>query len=433
MLVDGSFLNRARFTRLRDLLRTANWLNRERAGGYGLILWLTYIPTLGFYAVRAIFSSGGLDFSSYYAAGKLAVAGRAISIYDQSAHWAMEKAVTGNPRFGYIHYFYPPVFLLLCAPLALLPYLPALIAWAVAQTTVFGIAIEKILGTDPARTLRQRALLVFPFLAFPTAMHSSLMGQNALLTASLFAGGGAALAAGRPWLGGLILGCLVYKPHFGLLVPVALLFGRYWRAFLGAVAGAVGLLALSALLFGPDIMPAYLHTFLSGTRGVYGSVDSSTAKMGSVVLPGWIISPYGAVLTLGGGPILAASVQGIFSAAAAILVAVVWRDPAIRIEPKMIVLIGATLLAVPIILWYDELLTAAALAWTVRDARRIGWLPWEKFFFLATFMAQMFGFAVNDLTGVPFGPPIALGVLAFALARARSLAPTASTESVEAA
>jgi hypothetical protein len=47
-----------------------------------------------------------------------------------------------------------------------------------------------------------------------------------------------------------MFGMLCYKPHFGLLIPVALIAGRRWNAIIGA-GGAAGLLVgLSIAVFG---------------------------------------------------------------------------------------------------------------------------------------------------------------------------------------
>ena len=50
---------------------------------------------------------------------------------------------------------------------------------------------------------------------------------------------------------------MTYKPHLGLLIPVALLAGRQWRAIAGAITSAGALLLASVLLFGPDIWRDY--------------------------------------------------------------------------------------------------------------------------------------------------------------------------------
>jgi hypothetical protein len=58
-------------------------------------------------------------------------------------------------------------------------------------------------------------------------------------------------------------------------------------------------------------------------------------------------------------------------------VGMIWR--AVRTAPlRAATLLSATLLAVPLALLYDKLLLLVAIAWLMRDARRRGFLPWEK-------------------------------------------------------
>jgi hypothetical protein len=59
--------------------------------------------------------------------------------------------------------------------------------------------------------------------------HQSVGGQNSTWTPGLF-GGGLSLLERRPLLAGGLLGLLIYKLQLGLLIPVALLAGRHWRA-----------------------------------------------------------------------------------------------------------------------------------------------------------------------------------------------------------
>ena len=62
-------------------------------------------------------------------------------------------------------------------------------------------------------------------LAFPATFINLFHGQNGFLNAALL---GAALLAldRRPVVAGILFGLLSYKPHLGLLVPLALLAGR---------------------------------------------------------------------------------------------------------------------------------------------------------------------------------------------------------------
>src|SRR4029077_20680170 len=94
------------------------------------------------------------DFASFYAAGKLAIAGTPQLAYDQAAHYAMEQAVTA-PGIEYQLFHYPPVYLILCAALAPLPYLAAFVLF-IAATLAFYVAVARHIVDDRSIT----ALLV---------------------------------------------------------------------------------------------------------------------------------------------------------------------------------------------------------------------------------------------------------------------------------
>ena len=85
-----------------------------------------------------------------------------------------------------------------------------------------------------------------------------LLEQNGAWTAALF-GGGLGLIERKPLIAGGLLGLLVYKPQLGILIPIALLAGRHWRAFAAATIVACTLIALSALIFGAEIWGEYVR------------------------------------------------------------------------------------------------------------------------------------------------------------------------------
>src|ERR1700749_1698017 len=68
------------------------------------------------------------DFASFSAAGSLADAGTPALAYNEVAHYAAEQAAT-SPGIEYQFFYYPPVFLLICALFGRLPYMAAFIAF----------------------------------------------------------------------------------------------------------------------------------------------------------------------------------------------------------------------------------------------------------------------------------------------------------------
>lgn len=292
------------------------------------------------------------DFASFYAAGRLAAAGTPALAYDHAAHLAAEWAAT-TPGVDYQFFFYPPVFLLLAAPLSFFPYLVGFTIFEAATLLLYLLALRPILAS-PGR------LWLVPALAYPAVFWTLGLGQNAFLSAALFALGTRWLEE-RPGRAGLALGALIYKPHLGLLIPLALLAGRHWRAFGGAALAAAGLVALSWLLFGTGTWLAYLHEFL-------GAHD--TFENGRIELAG-MITVFAAARLLGVPTAFAYAAQAVAGLAAAGAVAwLFWRRAPLPLRAAG--LLAATMLALPVLLLYDLMLLAVAGAWLLAYARERG-------------------------------------------------------------
>jgi hypothetical protein len=337
------------------------------------------------------------DFASFYAAGKLAAGGTPALAYDQPAHHATEQAVTA-PGVEYQFFNYPPVYLLLCAALAQLPYLIAFVLFITA-TLVFYLAVaRRILGD---RSLAAAMML----LAFPMVFWTMGLGQNAFLTAALF-GLATVLLDGRPTAAGLLFGLLCYKPHFGVLVPIALAAGGYWRSFLAAGCSAATLVLASLALFGWETWQAFFVT-AGAAHAVYES--------GRILFAGFA-NPFGAVRLLGGPVALAYAVQGLASLAAAALVLVVWRYR-FSLPLRAAVLAAASLVAAPVVIFYDLMLGTIAVCWLMRDeAQPLS--PAEKTFFAAITVLLLDVRHLGESWHLPVAATATIGLFAIVTARA---------------
>jgi hypothetical protein len=384
-------------------LRHAAWLDRERVIAWGRVLLVLELLMLGFLALWqhgmfvAIENPTSSDFVSFYAAGKLALAGTPALAYDQAAHYLAEQqaSVAGAP---YQFFFYPPVFLALCAALACLPYFVAFCLFQFVTLGLFILVMRCVLRESGWTWLP-------PLLAFPAVFWTLGLGQNAFLTAALF-GGFTLLVDRRPVMAGLLLGLLCYKPHFGLLAPVALAAGGRWRSFATAAATVGALVGLSILLFGWDTWRAYLAAF-STSNAVYESGRIDYAGM---------ISLFGAVRLLGFEPGLAYGTQAAAGVLMAGLTALIWRRG--MSQPlRAGTLLTATLLAVPLALLYDKLLALVAIGWLVRDARRNGFLPWDKLALLVTYPLSLLTWPLGTAWHLPLGPLVSAIILALCLRR----------------
>jgi alpha-1,2-mannosyltransferase len=337
------------------------------------------------------------DFVSFYAAGKLAGGGTPAVVYDHAAHYAAEQAAT-EPGIAYNYFYYPPVFLLVCAAFARLPYLAAFVAFQIGSLVPCLLVVRRILR------LHGWAVLL-TLLAFPPVFFTLGTGQNAFLTAALF-GAATLLVDRRTMVAGVLLGAVCYKPHFGLLVPVALVAAGRWRTVVAAAGTLGALVGLSAQVFGLDTWRAFIDA-AAGARGVYE---------GSVAFPG-MTTPFGAVVALGGSAGLAWRVQAASMAIMTTAVFVTWRR-GMSLPVRAAMLLAATPLAVPVAMFYDLMLSGIALAWLFRWSEG-GDIPgWLRAGTVAVYAGALLSGNFDPHSHLVVAPVIAVGVFAMVVGAA---------------
>lgn len=338
------------------------------------------------------------DFVSFYAAGSLAEAGKPHLAYDQAEHYAAEERATA-PGIDYKFFYYPPTFLLICAGLAHLPYLPAFLGFEAASLCLYLFVARRILG-EPSW------VVLVPLLAFAPLIWTLGLGQNSLLTAALF-GAATLLVDRRPVFAGMLLGALCYKPHLALLVPIALAAGGHWRALVSALGSALALCLLSLVAFGWDTW----HDFIAAATG-----SSTVYASGRIPFTGYI-NPFGAVRQFGGTQNIAYAVQVGAILAAAALVTFVWRRR-LPLPLRAATLASASLVAAPFALFYDLMLAAVAVLWLLRGDGKTSLADWERIALAGLFLLSLSPRSSAEALHLPVGPLIALALAALVAARA---------------
>ncbi len=390
---------------LRRALRDADWLTPDRARAYAR-LWLAVAVAVTL--AWAALAKGGLDlmgkplgsdFVSFWTASQMALGGHAAEVY-QGAHQAAEARLFGRDVGDYA-FFYPPVFLLVCLPLAGLPYLVSLAAWLAAT----GVAYAKVVRGFLGKAGQDGRIGWVALLAFPGVLSNVGHGQNAFLSTALF-GGGALLLDRRPYLAGVLLGCLAYKPQIGLIIPLALLAAGRWRSIAGAACAVAGLIAASAWAFGL----ASWRGFLDASPLARAALEQNLVgydKMQSV---------FAAIRLLHGGVGLAYAAQGL--AALMVCGCLVWAQRrALRHEAEGPAMVVAALLVSPFLLDYDLVLLAIPLAWLTAQGLKSGFLPWEKLVLAAGFLLPAVSRTIAGALGVPLGPLVVGAVFWLVLRR----------------
>lgn len=313
-------------------------------------LCLSYVLGLALLWVRGqwILDAGGhpqkVDFLSFHAAGWFADHGKALAAYDWHAMHALHETMTGAPFAGFFGWAYPPLFFLPVMVLALLPYAVAFSLWVLAGLALLAWTLWRIGG-------RGAVLLG---MALPPILANALVGQNGFLTAALFAGMLLTLPR-RPLLAALLIALLTYKPHFGILIPLALMAGGYWRALIAAVV-LVLLYAAGCWLLAPDLAGAFVHNLVRNNGMFLSAGTAGFFKLQSL---------YGALRGIGMPSLPAWSAQAALTIAAAVLLAILWRRE-IAFPLKAAGLTVGALLATPYVYFYDLPLLAVALAFLWR-------------------------------------------------------------------
>jgi alpha-1,2-mannosyltransferase len=361
---------------------------------------LFFVVEAGFFIFLALGVSGlivplkkptSTDFVSFYAAGSLANAGSPQLAYDQAAHYTAEQNAS-QLGIVYNYFYYPPPFLLLCSALARLPYLAAFIGFEALSLALYVSIMRRILAE------RDWEILV-PILAFPPVLWTIGIGQNGFLTAGLL-GAATLLVDRRPFGAGILFGALICKPHFALLVPLALAAGGRWRAFCGAFVGVVCLFLLSIFVFGWQTW----HTFLAAAAGSAKIYASGRIPFGGFV------TPFGGAMLLGAAPRAAASVQMLATLIAAGFVAGVWRRN-LPLPIRAASLASATLVAVPLALFYDLVLGGIAAAWLLRAKGEYRLPEWGKPILAALYVFCLSPRAMAAASHLPIGSFVALALV----------------------
>jgi hypothetical protein len=396
----------------------------------------------------------GTDFSNVYAAGTYVNEGNATAPFDPPQQYAREQAIFGADTQFY-GWHYPPYFLFVAAALALLPYGLALAVWQAISLGLYLLTIGAIIFPSPRmrgkgwgegasppgsetqcsesprgpltlasafalRATADKSLDLSPHagrggcslwlvlaLAFPAVLINVGHGQNGFLTAALF-GGALVLLDRRPLLAGLLLGLLVYKPQYGLMLPLVLAVSGRWRVFAAAAATVVLLTIVTTLVFGPPVWQAFLTSTHFTRTVVLEQGDTGWHKIQSVF----------AWARMWGAPIpFAYALQGVVIVAAGAALAWLWRGPA-SFPLKAAALCLGTIIATPYSFDYDMVLLAPVIAFFAVDGFTRGFAPWDKTALAALWLVPLVARNVAQATLIPLGVPAMLVIFILILRRA---------------
>lgn len=408
---DGRLGFAHRFT---SWLRDPSWLTVKRVTFYSGVLLVAYLAAAIsqlFHAHHLMFASGtcvGGDFVNPYAASIAALKGDPASVYDIHRQHLQEVAVMGGKDFGVLGFHYPPMYLLIVLPLSMLPLIAS---WVVFEAVTLGgyLAVLRRIAPVP--------LGLWLAITFPAVIINFMCGQNGFLTTALI-GGGLLLLDRWPLLAGFLFGLMAYKPQFAILIPLALIVGRRWRALIATAISTILFAAISLAVFGAPAWRAFLGS-IAFTQNIVlerGAIDFPTLQ-----------SIFGAIRMWGGGVEVAYVFQAVVAIYAASAVVWVWqtRRP---FALKAATLAVGSLMVSPYVLQYDLVLLALPIAWLAMEGFEKGFLPYEKAVLSVAWILPRVSLPVSQSAKIPIAPIVIIALLTAILRRASHREPAADQQ-----
>jgi alpha-1,2-mannosyltransferase len=400
--------------RVRGAMRSGEWLTRERIR---MVAVAVLIASAAGFLYLVVTATGGVDlqgrpigtdFSNVYAAGTYVLEGNFQAPFDSVQQYAREQAILGAATQFY-GWHYPPYFLFVAAALAWMPYGLALFVWQAITLGLYLLAIRAILrafAPQGGATSSADPLWLLLALAFPAVLINVGHGHNGFLTAALL-GGGLVILDRRPLVAGILFGLMAYKPQFGLMIPIALAAGGYWRTFIAAAATAVMLTVVTTLVFGVQVWHAFFVGAEFTRTVVLEQGDTGWHKIQSIF--SWA--------RMWGAPVpLAYTIQGAATLVFAMATAWLWHGKA-PYPLKAAGLCLAAILATPYTLDYDMMVLAPAIAFLAADGMARGFGPWEKTALAALWLVPLVARTFPQVTLIPLGVPAMLAMFVLLLRR----------------
>ncbi|MEO0343656.1 MAG: glycosyltransferase family 87 protein [Pseudomonadota bacterium] len=322
----------------------------------------------------------GFDFSSFWAAAKLAVAGNAEWAFDIERFDPLQDLAGKLP--GKLYWHYPPTWVTLLYPLGYLTPSAALIVFVALTTAVWVLCVRLMI---PGGWTNAIAVLLCP-----AAYLNFVGGQNGTLVAGalcLFIYG---VLHRKDWM--IVLACtlLLAKPHFGVLMPVVLIALGRWRAFGLAAFFGSAFLVFSIWLTGL----AYLEAFL-------GNVNTVASAIKGEQLLRMQHSAYAFVRSMGLGQTASLSLQIPIALIAIAACWIAFRVDRVSSDLRIAVFLIGSVMISPYAFQYD-LPVAAIGMWFLHKASRYNPVPGQNVVLAMAWFFPILGRALHTQTDISF-------------------------------
>ena len=233
--------------------------------------------------------TGGRDFASYYYAAQAAV--RGLDPYDVSV---LSRLAAADGTRAEVHpFFYPPPFLLLVAWAPAMSLYQAFRVWFWLDELALVVALGALWAWRRSFGPTHGLALVVAAALATAVPNNHGMGQANLVVLAFTVAGLAVADAGRPGLGGALLGAACTFKMSPFLFVLYAASQRRWRLVGGVFAAAVGLAVASLVVAGPAVQLAFWARVLPGfAQGTYNGLQVDPQLFGNHSVPNvldWVL------------------------------------------------------------------------------------------------------------------------------------------------
>lgn len=224
---------------------------------WGGVVWNMYLET-------GLFRWIGTDFAHYYVQSITLWSGDPSAIYKPELYdITFQKLLNRYSPYQLITYSshipYIPLFPWLFTPFTISSPLIGFILWEIINLLAVVYLAWRVTQLFPG--MKQGWATLVLLVSFPVA-YCLIVGQPQLLYACAVAECYLSLRKGRDFRAGLWLACLFFKPQYGILLGMLLIWKCRWAAVAGAFLGGIALVGGSVLAAGMETLMAYPTTLI---------------------------------------------------------------------------------------------------------------------------------------------------------------------------
>jgi arabinofuranan 3-O-arabinosyltransferase len=171
----------------------------------------------------------------------------------------------------------------------------------------------------------------------------------------------------RPWLSGVFIGLMTYKPQFDVVFPLVLVASRSWRAFGSASITSVTLGLAAVIAFDNQGWVLFIDTLRDRNSSL--SLDPGLELT--------LQSVYGMLHWAGANPGISWTLHLTVAAALTLATCVIAAKPIPRSVKAAVICIAAVTVT-PYVQIYDLCVLSMAVAFLIKDGLARGFLPGER-------------------------------------------------------